>query len=172
MRRREFIAGLGSAVAATWAPAARAQVDRVRSVAALALATSTTLARMAALREELQKVGWRDGRNLRLDVRIADDAATLRVASEEVVKSAPEVIFALTGPVMRVIKAHTRTIPGQGGEEIAIGLESARTYRPKRRDFSLDECLFLAHRDGRRSNGQPSLSGHCGHGRFSTPNDL
>src|SRR5215471_1325128 len=26
------------------------------------------------------------------------------------------------------------------------------------------ECLLLAHRDGRRFDGQRSLSGHCGHG--------
>src|SRR5262249_1175221 len=25
-------------------------------------------------------------------------------------------------------------------------------------------CLYLAHRDGRRLDGQPSLSGYCGHG--------
>src|SRR5215470_6708635 len=25
-------------------------------------------------------------------------------------------------------------------------------------------CLLLAHRDGRRFDGHPSLSGHCGHG--------
>jgi hypothetical protein len=98
MKRREFITLLGGVAAATSAPAARAQGDRVRRVAALALAPSTALALMAVLREELQKLGWREGYNLRLDVRIADDVAALQVASEEVVKSAPEVIFALAGP--------------------------------------------------------------------------
>jgi ABC-type uncharacterized transport system substrate-binding protein len=111
MKRREFITLLGGVAAATWAPTARAQGDRVRRVAALALAPSTALAVMAVLREELQKLGWREGYNLRLDVRIADDAATLQVASEEVVKSAPEVIFALAGPATQVVQTRTHTIP-------------------------------------------------------------
>jgi putative ABC transport system substrate-binding protein len=111
MKRREFITLLGGVAAATWAPAARAQGDRVRRVAALALAPSTALAAMAVLREELQKLGWREGYNLRLDVRIADDAAALQVASEEVVKSAPEVIFAIAGPATGVLQTLTHTIP-------------------------------------------------------------
>jgi putative ABC transport system substrate-binding protein len=111
MKRREFITLLGGVAAATWAPAARAQGDRVRRVAALALAPSIALAAMAVLREELQKLGWREGYNLRLDVRIADDAAALQVASEEVVKSAPEVIFAIAGPATGVLQTLTHTIP-------------------------------------------------------------
>ena len=112
MKRREFITLLGGVAAATWAPAARAQGDRVRRVAVLALAPSTVmLAAMAVLREELQKLGWREGYNLRLDVRIADDAAALQVASEEVVKSAPEVIFAIAGPATGVLQTLTHTIP-------------------------------------------------------------
>src|SRR5262249_11908196 len=51
------------------------------------------------------------GRNLRLDVRVADDAAALRLAVEEVVKLAPEVIFASDGPVLQVVQTRTRTIP-------------------------------------------------------------
>jgi ABC-type uncharacterized transport system substrate-binding protein len=105
------IALLGGAAAATWAPAARAQGDRVRRVAVLALAAPTETVPRGLLREELQKLGWREGRNLRLDVRIADDEAALRVYAEEVVKAAPEVIFALAGPATQVLQARTRTIP-------------------------------------------------------------
>ena len=111
IERREFIALLGGAAAATWAPAARAQGDRVRRVAVLALAAPTETVPRGLLREELQKLGWREGRNLRLDVRIADDEAALRVYAEEVVKAAPEVIFALAGPATQVLQARTRTIP-------------------------------------------------------------
>jgi ABC-type uncharacterized transport system substrate-binding protein len=113
MRRREFITLLGGVAAATWAPAARAQGDRVRRVAVLALAAPSETVRLVVptLREELQKLGWREGRNLRLDVRIADDEAALRVYAEEVVKAAPEVIFTLAGPPTQVLQARTRTIP-------------------------------------------------------------
>src|SRR5215470_13957936 len=104
MKRREFITLLGGMAAATWSPAVRAQGNRVRRVAALMLAASTTPDRTAIVREELQKLGWSEGRNLRLDVRIADDAAALRLAVEEVVKLAPEVIFASDGPVLQVVQ--------------------------------------------------------------------
>jgi len=88
-------------------------------------ASAATPERVDVLREELQKLGWREGRNLRLDIRIADDQAALRAASEDVVKSAPEVIFANTGPVARVVQTSTRTIPivfAGGGD--ATGLVS------------------------------------------------
>src|SRR5215468_2915146 len=109
MKRREFITLIGAAV--TWSPAVRAQGNRVRRVAALMLAASTTLDRAAIVREELQKLGWTEGRNLRLDVRIPDGAAALQVAAEEVVKSAPEVIYAFTGPPARALQTRTHTIP-------------------------------------------------------------
>src|SRR5262245_21496101 len=118
MKRREFITLLGGVAAAT-CPVAHAQVDRLRSVAVMLFASAATPERVDVLREELQKLGWREGRNLRLDIRIADDQAALRAASEDVVKSAPEVIFANTGPVARVVQTSTRTIPivfaGGGG---------------------------------------------------------
>ncbi|HEY7300705.1 MAG TPA: ABC transporter substrate-binding protein [Xanthobacteraceae bacterium] len=123
-RRREFITAL--AATAGWPVAARAQGDRVRRVAAVMPAATTTPQRVAVLREELQKLGWREGRNLRLDVRTAGDAA-LQVAAEEVVMSAPEVIFANTGPVARVVQTRTRTIPivfTGGGDPVESGLVS------------------------------------------------
>ena len=118
MRRREFITLFGGGVAAAAsAPDARAQGDRVRHVAALIPAAGTTPGYLAILREELQKLGWREGRNLRIDVRVTDDPAALQVAAEEVVKSAPEVIFAVTGPFAWAVQVRTRAIPivFQGG---------------------------------------------------------
>jgi putative ABC transport system substrate-binding protein len=127
MQRRQFIKLLGGAAAVPWGSAARGQGDRLRRVAALALTAPTTLTQVSALREELRKLGWREGGNLRLDVRVADDAAALRVAAEEAVKSAPDVIFALTGPVARVVQAQTHTIPivfEGGGDPVENGLVS------------------------------------------------
>ena len=124
LRRREVTTLLCGAAA--WPLAAHAQQgDRVRRVAALTLASPTTLERVAVLREELQKLGWREGRNLRLDVRTVDDTAALQVAAEEVVNSAPEVIFALTGEVTRVLQTRTRTIPivfDGGGDPVETGI--------------------------------------------------
>ncbi len=126
MKRREFITLLGGVAAATWAPAARAQGDRVRRVAALGLAATASSEYVALLREELQKLGWREGRNLGLDVRISGDAAALWVAAEEVVKSAPEVIIASL-PVAQILQTRTGTIPivfAGGGDPVECGLVS------------------------------------------------
>jgi putative tryptophan/tyrosine transport system substrate-binding protein len=70
MRRREFITLVGGAAAA-WPLAARAQQDgRARRIGVLAGSTednSATRANLAALREDLAKLGWIEGRNLRID---------------------------------------------------------------------------------------------------------
>jgi putative ABC transport system substrate-binding protein len=129
MNRRDLIGLLGGAAA--WPLTARAQGDRVRRVAVVAIGPGGA-EDAALLREELQKLGWREGRNLRLDVRIADDGAALRVASEEVVKSGPEVICALTGAVAEVVQTLTRTIPivFVGGGE-AVGRLVNNVARPE-----------------------------------------
>ena len=70
IRRREFIAGLGGA--AVWPLAARAQQgDRLRRIGVLALGTETDALVVRRIYEELQKLGWIEGRNLRLDHRFA-----------------------------------------------------------------------------------------------------
>jgi len=49
------------------------------------------------------------------------------------------------------------------------GVEIHRLRRIARKLYNImmhtgAQCLLLAHRDGRRFDGEPSLSGHCGHG--------
>jgi len=72
MRRRDFITLLGGAAAA-WPLAARAQQsDRVRRVAVLGDEPWTGRRdgdSSEALRDELKKLGWTEGGNLRLDAR-------------------------------------------------------------------------------------------------------
>ena len=75
MRRREVIAGL-SAVgsAAAWPLRVSAQTERTRRIAVLmswAAGDPESLVRLAAFRDGLQKLGWREGHNLRLDIRWA-----------------------------------------------------------------------------------------------------
>ncbi len=82
MRRREFITLVGGA-AATWPLAARAQqADRVRRIGVLTGAdrdNSEIKARMAAFLRELQRLGWTEGRNVRIDLRAsAGDAVAAR----------------------------------------------------------------------------------------------
>jgi putative ABC transport system substrate-binding protein len=72
LRRREFITLLGSAGAA-WPLAAYAQQgEKVRRIGVLvggAEDNSNTRANLAALGDGLAKLGWIEGRNLRIDLR-------------------------------------------------------------------------------------------------------
>jgi putative tryptophan/tyrosine transport system substrate-binding protein len=81
MRRRDFISLVGGSAVA-WPLAARAQqADRVRRIGVLSPLAENDPAgrkRMAAFLRALQKLGWREGDNLRIDYRYAfgvlDDA--------------------------------------------------------------------------------------------------
>ena len=82
MKRREFITLLGGAAAA-WPLAARAQQgERMRRVGVLMPQTADDpegQARIAAFLQELQQLGWTDGRNVRIDARwSAADAELIR----------------------------------------------------------------------------------------------
>ena len=82
MRRREFIAIAGSAAA--WPLAARAQQgEQMRRIGVLmgyVESSSSGQALIAAFREGLQKLGWIEGRNTRIDIRWATpaDAESIR----------------------------------------------------------------------------------------------
>ena len=73
MRRREFITMLGGAAA--WPLAARAQQgERIRRIGVLMAYAETDPARTSVRRgipEGLQKLGWTEGRNIRIDTRWA-----------------------------------------------------------------------------------------------------
>src|SRR5438045_1585373 len=72
MRRRQFITLLGGAAAA-WPLAAEAQpsgtMPRVGVLTANAENEVEAQARNAAFRESLDKLGWTNGRNIRIDYR-------------------------------------------------------------------------------------------------------
>src|SRR5215472_17060586 len=73
LRRREFISLLGGAAA--WPIAARAQqgerVRRIGVLMAFAEDDPEAKARLAAFRQGLEKRGWSEGRDVRIDARFA-----------------------------------------------------------------------------------------------------
>jgi putative ABC transport system substrate-binding protein len=117
MRRREFIT-LGGAAAAGWPLAARAQQpERVRRIGVLMGAGVDTddldaRARMMAFRQELQQLGWADGRNVQIDHRIASgDADNIRRHTTELAALAPDVIVVTGAAGASPMLQATRTIP-------------------------------------------------------------
>ena len=113
-RRREFISLLGGAAA--WPLAARAQQpDRVRRVGVLmnlAVGDPEGEARIAAFVQALQRLGWSDGRNLRIDHRwAAGDAGRFKGYAEELLALAPDVILAAATPSVQALQRATRTVP-------------------------------------------------------------
>ena len=77
MRRREFIAGIGSAAA--WSLAARAQqrerMRRIGVLTSLAAEDPQAPVRVAALAQGLQELGWSIDRNVVIDYRKAPGKA-------------------------------------------------------------------------------------------------
>jgi putative tryptophan/tyrosine transport system substrate-binding protein len=115
MKRREFITLLGGA-AATWPLAARAQQgERMRRIGVLmgyAESDPEAQAWVAAFREGLQKLGWAEGRNIRIDIRwaAADEEAMQRFA-QELVALQPDLILSQITPTTAALLQQTRTIP-------------------------------------------------------------
>jgi putative tryptophan/tyrosine transport system substrate-binding protein len=98
VKRREFITLLAGATAA-WPLAARAQQsERMRRIGVLmGWPESDPEARSerAAFIQELQKLGWTDGRNLRTDTRWANpaDPESMHRLAKELVALQPELIL-------------------------------------------------------------------------------
>ncbi len=115
MKRREFILALGGAAAAWPFTAYAQQADRMRRIGVLmgfAENDPVWQVYLAAFRQRLQDFGWAVGRNLRIDYQFAgDNTERTRIAAEELVALAPDVIFASTNPVVLALNQATRTIP-------------------------------------------------------------
>jgi putative ABC transport system substrate-binding protein len=96
VKRRTFIAGLGSAAA--WPVVARAQQpDRVRRVGVLIGMAEGEAERqtfLAAFRKTLQDLEWTEGRNLRMDLRwAANDRSRARTYAAELIALNPDALF-------------------------------------------------------------------------------
>jgi putative ABC transport system substrate-binding protein len=114
MRRREFIALVGGAAAGPMAARARPS-DRMRRIGVLmgvAKDEPEGQARAAALREGLEKLGWIEGRNIRIEYRWADGGIdSVRAYAAEMVKLAPDLIVANGTPFVDALHQATRSIP-------------------------------------------------------------
>ena len=113
MRRREFITVLGGAAAPWPLPTWAQPIERPRRIGVListAESDRTAPARIASFLRGLEKLGWIEGRNIRLDVRWA--AGDLDLSSKKyATELAPDVLVATAGPTVAALQAETRTVP-------------------------------------------------------------
>jgi len=126
MRRREFITLIGSA-AVGWPVVTRAQQPRQVGVL-MSLYSQTDRegqASIAAFLGALQKLGWTDGRNVRVEYRWgAGDAERQKTAAVELVRLAPDAIVVAGSPGVADLERLTITIPivfTQVGDPVTAG---------------------------------------------------
>jgi len=115
MRRREFIRLLGGAAAA-WPLIARAQqVGPVQVIGTLFdLPENTPIAQsyITAFRDELAKLGWKEGSNLRIESRFsASHTDQLRTLAKQLVDLRPDAILGRGTAETIALARETRTIP-------------------------------------------------------------
>src|SRR5262245_49633050 len=127
MRRREFIALLGSGVAG-WPIAARAQQSAMPLVGYLNGASSTHFTHLlAAFRKGLSETEYAEGRNVAIEYRYADGQYDrLPALAADLVSRRVAAIVATAGtPTIRAAKAATATIPIVfviGSDPVSFGL--------------------------------------------------
>ena len=111
MRRRQFIAGLGGAVA--WPVAARGQRADLPVIGYLSGYRQNDRLHLAdAFRQGLREAGYVEGRNVAIEYRWADNHNDrLSALAADLVRRQPTAIFAVPGTAALAAKAATKTIP-------------------------------------------------------------
>ena len=126
MRRREFIAVLGGAVAVQARPAwTQPQVPRIGFLLVGGMAPPKELAVVS----ELSRLGYVEGRNIAYDIRAADgDLDRLPALARELVAVGPRVLTGATSATAEALMQATRGIPivmTVVGDPVATGLSTS-----------------------------------------------
>jgi len=175
MRRREFITLIGAAAA--WPLAGRAQQgDQMRRVGVLigiAANDPDAQTRLAAFVQNLQQLGWTDGRNVRIDYRWGGgDADRVRKYAAALLALRPDLVFASGGAVEELLRA-TSAVPivfaivsdpvGSGFVD-SLSRAALRNYRiPAFADTPRTEVVFADTHDkigplGAKSQGECAIN--------------
>jgi len=128
MRRRQFLTIVGGS--AVWPFAARGQVVRTKpahiGVLQWGRTSAAGLERIEVLRQELNSLGYVEGRDIELDVRFAEESGERAAAiATEFVRQNIDLIVAAATPGVHAAKAATRDIPivmSNVADPIATGL--------------------------------------------------
>ena len=125
MKRREFIAVLGGA--ASWPLGARAQ-ERVRLLGLLLgwhKDDPDGKERLVAFEQELKRLGWTNGGNLRTEYRWTADPQQVRRNAAELVGLSPDIILAAPTSMAAEVQRQTRSVPvvfAQTADPVSAGL--------------------------------------------------
>jgi putative tryptophan/tyrosine transport system substrate-binding protein len=114
MRRREFLGGLCSVVAWPLTAAAQqtARTPRVAVLIAGEESDRDVQARLSGLTQGLERLGWKDGRNIQVDYRFAQGRPDrFQSLAKELIALQPDVIVAQTPPVVAAFQRETDKIP-------------------------------------------------------------
>jgi putative tryptophan/tyrosine transport system substrate-binding protein len=123
MRRREFIAGLGSAAA--WPVVARTQ-QPAKPIVGFIYGGSPSAGEADSLRKGLAEAGYFEGRNVTVEYHWLDGKYDRSTAlARELIERPAAVIVAASTPVVLSVKAVTSTVPivfNIGGDAVKLGL--------------------------------------------------
>ena len=114
MRRRDFVKIIaGLATVRSNAVNARQPGRRVIGVLiGIAQTDAAAQSWLAAFRDALGKLGWKDGSNLQIEIRWgAGDADRIGTLAKELVDMRPDAIFSVTTPALDALARETRAIP-------------------------------------------------------------
>jgi len=136
MQRREFIAFLGGAAAASsnlWPLVARAQQPAIPLVGIINAGSAASTANgYEAFRSDLRKLGYVEGRNIRYEYRFADGFLDrLPRLAEELVRLNPAVIVSAPVPANIAVHKATKTIPivmSTGADPVGFGLVQSLSH--------------------------------------------
>jgi putative ABC transport system substrate-binding protein len=142
MRRRDFMLAVGGAAA--FPLAARAQGERIRRVAVLfplAADDPEQMTRRDGFQQTLERLGWSDGRNVKIDYRFAVGGPDkFEALAKELVALQPDVIFAQSTGVVIAVSRATRTIPivfVNGSDRCGICREPGAAWRQSYRHVAV-----------------------------------
>jgi putative ABC transport system substrate-binding protein len=111
MRRRDFISLVGGSAVA-WPLAARAQQANVRRIGVLITSSVNAQSRINTIRQHLQRLGWSDGRNIRIKYRQAlGDRANIKGFTKELLNQQPDLVVAHGSVTVQEFLQETQSIP-------------------------------------------------------------
>jgi putative ABC transport system substrate-binding protein len=132
MRRHLLLGVLGVLMSATYCGFAAAQPAMARIAVLLHGTEAAMVARLAALRDGLQKLGYAEGRNYRMEIRYTDNRLErLPSLAHELVAMKPDVTIGSPMLASQALHRETKTIPivmasGAGARQLGLIASLAR----------------------------------------------